>query len=912
VSESGRLPDQRHEVDGPGPTRLERLVSRAGAVLAWERIWPALVPPLSVGILFLGASWAGLWLELTPQGRMAGVALFGLATLLSLAPALRFMRPGRAEKLSRIDRDSARPHRIASGLDDSLSAGSADPAARALWEAHRARLAAALDSARVAPPAPRLARRDPYGLRFAPVLLAVAAFFAAGPERTGRLVAAFDWREPPLAEVADAFRLDGWIDPPAYTRSPPLVVQLSEAGGEAKPLRTPVSGALVLRTVGAPDIAFGATEGLEEQVQARDAAVPAASGSAPAARAASVTERRWKIIGDGRVEVRRGDRVLGHVVISAIPDLPPTIEVAEPFQQNVRGTFTLGYRGTDDYGIASAEARFSDPLMRGKPLTSEKPLVPAPKLVLQPPAADGKTVARTTGDFSAHPWAGARVTMRLAATDDLGQEGLSEPVAVTLPQRPFTKPLAKALVEQRRNLVLAPLQRGRVAEALHALMIEPSLFTPRASEYLGLRTAVSRLSTARTDEDLLALADYLWEMALAIEDGDLSDSERALRQAQEALRQALERGASDEEIRRLTQDLRNALDRFLRDFAERMMREQRERPNQQAERQTGEMRTLTPDDLKSLLDRLEEAARNGDMADAQRMLETLQQILENLQTARPNQGGDRQSREMGEAMNELDDMIREQQKLRDETFREGQRRRNEMRQGQRQQQGQRGQRGQRGQEGQQGEGMEGEEGEDEAGNGRQGQRQARPGGQGEGEGFGSLGERQRQLRQRLEALQRRMRGMGMNPEQGLGDAEGDMRSAEGAIGRESDQDAVDSQGRALENMRRGAQGMAQQMQQQGDGTEMGEGEGDEPGPGGQPGRRSNRADRDPLGRQPPEWNSDEDREGARGTFNSGGVAGEGNAAVRARRVLEELRRRLSDPLRPQQELDYLERLLRMR
>jgi hypothetical protein len=34
------------------------------------------------------------------------------------------------------------------------------------------------------------------------------------------------------------------------------------------------------------------------------------------------------------------------------------------------------------------------------------------------------------------------------------------------------------------------------------------------------------------------------------------------------------------------------------------------------------------------------------------------------------------------------------------------------------------------------------------------------------------------------------------------------------------------------------------------------------------------------------------------------------AAERARRVLEELRRRLGEPMRPREEMDYLERLLR--
>ena len=57
-------------------------------------------------------------------------------------------------------------------------------------------------------------------------------------------------------------------------------------------------------------------------------------------------------------------------------------------------------------------------------------------------------------------------------------------------------------------------------------------------------------------------------MAVFIEDGNVSDAEAALRAAQEALRQALERGASDEEIKKLTEQLRAALDKFLQALAE--------------------------------------------------------------------------------------------------------------------------------------------------------------------------------------------------------------------------------------------------------------------------------------------------------------------------------------------------------
>ena len=106
--------------------------------------------------------------------------------------------------------------------------------------------------------------------------------------------------------------------------------------------------------------------------------------------------------------------------------------------------------------------------------------------------------------------------------------------------------------------------------------------------------------------------------------------------------------------------------------------------------------------------------------------------------------------------------------------------------------------------------------------------------------------------------------------------------------------AVDAQGRALEALRRGAQSLAQQMQQ---------GQGQGPGPG-QPSRtgqaRANQ-DTDPLGR--PLRGRDY------GDDVTVKVPGEIDVQ-RARRILEELRKRFADPLRPQLELDYIERLLK--
>src|SRR5262249_60250076 len=93
-------------------------------------------------------------------------------------------------------------------------------------------------------------------------------------------------------------------------------------------------------------------------------------------------------------------------------------------------------------------------------------------------------------------------------------------------------------------------------------------FTPEAGIYLGLRSLYWQLASAKSDDDLRDVVARLWSMAVTIEDGNVSDAEQALRAAEEALRQALERGASGEAIKRLPQKRRAALDKFMQALAE--------------------------------------------------------------------------------------------------------------------------------------------------------------------------------------------------------------------------------------------------------------------------------------------------------------------------------------------------------
>ncbi len=610
----------------------------------------------------------------------------------------------------------------------------------------------------------------------------------------------------------------------------------------------------------------------------------------PAAAAApgAAKEKRWTIGGDGAVEFRRDGAPLGRFAFEATPLGAPTVTLLEPPRGNLSGSLTLHYSLADRYGVAGAEAEFAKPAGGEAPPRS---LVPPPKLALRlPSAANGTGETTTTGDLAEHPWAGAEVVMTLKATGVSGRVGAAPPTTITLPQRPFRNPLARALVEQRRNLVLDPdRQPPRVLAALDALTIAPDLFQTPAGVYLGLRAARARLAAAHTDADLVAVADLLWSMALRLEDGDASQAQRDLRAAEQRLREALQHGASEEEIRKLTQELRDAAERYMRDLAE------------QSPQQNDADSQIPQQDLELLLDHMEDTARNGAREDAEAMLDQLQDMFENMRGAESAQE-DPASREMRKQIEELGKLLRDQQALRDDTFRQDQR--EQSRQGLPHNLF----------------GPPGQPNEDQPPSGPLQDRDFNPfskrGDEDQQNGQPSLEDRQRALRDRLAELQQRLKDLGMKGEKGFDDAQGAMKEAEGDLKGDGQQQgqsgqgqgdgngdlgqtgkgrAVDAQGRALEALRQGAQGLQQQAQGQGNGQGNGRGYkavGRRPGSGA-PGR-------DPLGRE----------SGNRGSALDGSLHGGADVAERARRVLEELRRRLSDPSRPEEERDYFERLLK--
>lgn len=170
-------------------------------------------------------------------------------------------------------------------------------------------------------------------------------------------------------------------------------------------------------------------------------------------------------------------------------------------------------------------------------------------------------------------------------------------------------------------------------------------------------------------------AGYLWEIALGIEDGDLSLAERRLRDAQQALSDALERNASDQEIAKLMQELRQAMQEYMQALAQQAAKD----PRMAGKMNPNNM--LRQQDLERMMNQIENLARSGARDQARQMLSELQRMMNNLQAGRGQQQMGQQNDAASQQIEKLGKLLQDQQKLMDETFKLDQAQRDRMQRG---------------------------------------------------------------------------------------------------------------------------------------------------------------------------------------------------------------------------------------
>ncbi len=849
-----QYPDMLSDMSKDPSRRLGRKVFLAQSAILFETAWVAVWPAAMVAGLVLLAVLCGIPALLPAAVKPFALGLAAIAVLVALKPVLSLTLPSREAALRRIELKSGLKHRPVSTWHDRLAETNPAPESRVIWRAHQDWVAKQLSALKSGPPQSGLPHRDPMALRNALAVALGAALFLNWGNWDVRLAEAVSSR--PV--VAQAAGLDAWIAPPAYTMKPPLLLTSEAAKAQVKrgeEFVVPEGSQLIVRLNGAdkPVLNFirpGENAGSEDPLLSRPIAE---TGKAGVFETKAVIERPVNI------QVLSQDTVVAQWQVAVIPDAAPKAETGAQITVTPTGAFSVPWKASDDYGVAGLDAKFrlapeDGPAQDGESqpigLQIEPPAFPINMQKLNPRSANGKAFQ----DLTAHPWAGLMVELQLTARDQAGQTGVSKPLKFQLPERSFRKLLARAMVEQRRKLVQTPDDRIMIVRTLSALMAWPDGLIEKSGTYLNIRTVTRRLYNATTEKELLDVVDQLWEIAVLIEDGDLHNALKELEALRKELQEALANNAPPEKIAELMSKLREAMNRYLEAMTRQMQRAMRngEQMSQQQIR-PGEM--VRSQDLKKMLDMIENLARQGARDAAQEMLSQLENILRNLQPGMARQMDPQRNSPMARMLQQLGDMMRRQQNLMDQTFRLP-----------------------RGQpNGQQQQGQQGDQQGRRPGNSQQ---------------MGDLSDQQNALGRMLQRMLDQLGQQGMNAPQGLGHSREAMKGAGKALGEGERGTALGKQGEALEGLREGARNMAQQLMQQGTGNEgnygrHGEARGD---------------DRDPLGRPMPTRSTD---------FGPERNMLPGEAAVqRAREILNLLRSRANNPNRPRIELDYLNRLLR--
>lgn len=835
--------------------RIRAAVTRTRIAIIAERGVRAFWPVWTIAFFAIAFEAFGALDRLSGQMVLGVICAVGIALLAFLMLGARaYQHPSRAEALVRLD--ASLPGRPLSTLEDRPVVGASDTGAQAVWAAHLARMATAAETAKASAPDLRISDRDPFALRLLAVVLLIAAvMFTRGPSLTS-VAPALTAQAPQISAGPD---FEGWATPPAYTALPTLYLPdlsttaaISLPQGSEITLRlygdvdptleqtvTPEDVTLVERGVGIRDATFTAT-------QSGILALPGREGAA-----------RWSF--------------------TVTPDAPPTAQFEGALRRTTGGAVELSYAAQDDYAVQSITATITRDLAAMDRVygLSVDPNPREPLVIELPMPLSGNRDDFTetlTEDFSTHPFASLPVTVTLQATDGAGQMNPPETLEGVLPQRLFFHPVAAAIVELRRDLLWSDVNAKWVSQILRASTHQPEDLDLPAGAYLALRSAITRLDLARLDDrvadDSGEIAAQLWEVALMIEDGSLSDAQERLRQAQERLSEALESDASDEEIAALMDELRDAMDNYM----EQMARELSENPDSQQAQNTPEGPQMDGQDLQELLDQIQDLSEAGEREMAQAMLDQLAQMMVNMQMQlAEGQNGQPQPGEGG-TQEGLQDMLREQQNLADESFREMQREfRERMAEG-----------SQPGQQQQPGEPQQGEGGDNP---------------QSLSDGLGSLAERQEALREMLEGLRGDLPGEGEGEageagRQAMEDAEQNMADAREALRSEEGGRALDEQAQAMENMREAMRQLNENARQQAQNDNERNGTGQAmDDPNGQ---------RDPLGRPV----------GAQGALDGRGTdLPDADAIGQSRALLDELRRRVGEQNRSVEERDYLRRLL---
>lgn len=636
--------------------RFGILYGASWVVVLCARLWLSYWAIICLALVYLALAAIGLFAHLGMTAHWLVIALFGAVAVWYLrrhAPA--FYWPKRSQIEHAMERAGGIAHRPLATLRDTIN----NIAAQDLWDKHRAQAHHAVKGVKLARFEADVSARDPYDLRHVAGLFFALALVIGAQHAPARMASALTPPVPDLP-VAAASAVDIWVSPPTYTQAAPVYLARAQNAGAqltANP-EVPEGSTLKIRISGqrlAPVIRLDGKRIDITRIDRRNYSAEVA------------------LTHDSTLTIRQGLRHLGRWHVGVIADEAPKLSMIDAGKGG-NGLLKITWQAGDDYGLTALSARIEAPAEYSQLLDGETTTVVDLPLPARPEAGkklDG--VFSESLDLSRHLLAGTPVMLSLSARDDAGHTTTTDAIKVTLPERTFSSTAAQRLVDVRKRLFwfgTSWLTRDLVTPTLLGVVNDPHLYRGDHTVFLAMLSAIKRLAYDRHDEAASSVRDLLWDIALRIEDGGLSEASRELQQAMAEFSSALNNpDATQQQLQELLEKVQQKMQQYMQSLASEMQQRQQQQGGTEMPPEIAD-KVMKKIDLNAVMQQLRDMASGDKREQMRQMMDMLRHSMQNMDVdamARMQQ----QQQQAMQALQDLANVVRAQQELIEKTSQSG-------------------------------------------------------------------------------------------------------------------------------------------------------------------------------------------------------------------------------------------------
>lgn len=345
--------------------------------------------------------------------------------------------------------------------------------------------------------------------------------------------------------------------------------------------------------------------------------------------------------------------------IKVVKDTAPEITITN-ITPSASYSTKLEYNVNEDFGIKEIDAYFKLKDATKNNITYKFPI-----------NYDNQTASQVhLEDLTSNPWAGKEVDFFIKTKDTVNQISESKTLTFTLPERQFKNTIARRIIEARKTIAQETFfdnkeLKQEVAENLAEIAIHPHLYKWDIVSFMALNSAIRRIITYKDNSN--ETMQLLWDIAVQLEDGGVTSSQKKLYQALQKLQTAAtQQNLSNAEKQDLVKEVQQAVSEYLQSLAKEMqdmLKQGKTLPSIPSKLADKLSKGI---DIEKFLEKMQEMSETNSYKDLADMAKNLRNNIDNFDINKIDEM-QKNTAEAMEALNKLDAITKRQQELLDKT-----------------------------------------------------------------------------------------------------------------------------------------------------------------------------------------------------------------------------------------------------